>query len=168
MIDKELIEKAEEFITSNIPSICLGNNKQEIVPYTFTTIYDLLLKVKIYLTLKSEGRTIWCQSYKNRSIGDLFSLAKYYGFKGSLYDFYILFYSEIHDDRRIASFICSDIDKRVYFIDDDNNEDDDQNGNYFNSYLEDEFRTDLTELVGNLTKYDGGYGGGNSIESYLI
>lgn len=164
MIDKELIDKAEKWIEENKPVLCFGNISQAIVTdFKFTTVYDLIIKTRSWLTIKAEDKSIWCQPHKNRTISDLFLLAKYYGFDKSLYDFYIFLYGEIHDDKRLGSFICKDIDKRVYFVTGESSQ-----GNYFTSDLEDEFGVDLVPLIGDLKTYIDGYGGGNSIKNYSI
>ena len=136
MGNKERIKKVEEYF-NNLDQLFFENLDKNNV---YTNCHDLLLLANKYNTIKSDG-SLYCIRGKKRSISDLYRLAVSIGYKTGLYNFYtdlFNFANNTTDNVRCCTYICKDIDKRVYSI---NTAIGDFSGESF-----DEYRVDLREF----------------------
>ena len=136
MRNKERIKKVEEYF-NNLDQLFFENLDKNNV---YTNCHDLLLLANKYNTIKSNGG-FYCMRGKQRSISDLYRLAVSIGYKAGLYNFYKDLFSFVNNTTtsdQCSTYICKDIDKRVYWL---------TSNSSVTGDLTDEYGIDLSEFT---------------------
>lgn len=116
MKSKDKFEIAEEEILKSGLLRLLGFLKKDLPEELrdFLILFFEQLKDKYDTVTADKHRKYVTGTYKNRSTGEVFQICKYY-FPDITFKEYIKTLGKLAKDKEIESFICDDIEKRVWY-----------------------------------------------------